>query len=263
MEFENSHIGGKMSAEFTLSYPENSIALIQQNVKNFSVEGFHFKQKLFDEVKNNKNAKVLVISGSGSFYSLGGDEKIMIDIVTGNSTFDNFLGKGNRRTHDSYFDFPLPIITAMQGHAFGYGFVEGFYSDLLVLSETSVYSARFMKHGFTPGEGTTFFLPHYLGKSLAWEMMFTGEFYTGKELRERGASMKVVPQKTVLSTALKLANELTQIDLEALKILKSYRISQIRENVEEAMTQELKMHNVTMQRSEVTERIKKMFRELK
>lgn len=233
-----------MSDEFTLSYPHDAVALIQQNVKNVSSEGFQLKRMLLDAVKNNEQAKVLVITGTGKFYSRGADKQGMLDVISQKTTFNTTAAYGG--AHNLYFDFPLPIITAMQGHAFGAGFNEGFYGEILILSEISVYAASFMKHGFTPGVGSTFLLPYYLGHALGWEMLFTANDYTGKDLRNRGVTVQVVKQDIVLSTAMKMALELAKMPKLSLQLLKKSRVLRIKEGIMKAIELELSMHEETM-----------------
>jgi polyketide biosynthesis enoyl-CoA hydratase PksI len=246
-----------MSEEFTLSYPDKAIAVIQQNVKNFSESGNQEKVKLFEMVARNDQAKVLIMTGNGKFYSRGGDQKIMLDIVSQKTTFADFAG------YKLYLDFPLPIITAMQGHAFGGGFTEGFYSEMLILSEISIYSASFMKYGFTPGMGSTFLLPYYLGNMLGWEMLFTAKDYTGEELKNRGASVQVVEQKKVLSTALKEAAILAKMPKTSLQLLKAHKALVMLEKIHNSIELELKMHEKCMGNSHVLESVKMLFKNLK
>lgn len=35
----------------------------------------------------------------------------------------------------------------------------GLFADIVILSRESVYTANFMKYGFTPGMGATFIVP--------------------------------------------------------------------------------------------------------
>ena len=50
------------------------------------------------------------------------------------------------------------------------------------MSKESVYSAIFMKYGFTPGAGATLIFPEKFGASLGQEILFSGKNYSGEEL---------------------------------------------------------------------------------
>lgn len=246
-----------MSTEYTLSYPSKEVAVIQQMTKNVTYEGYKTKKMLFDEVQSNNEAKVLVIHGTGTFYSRGGDKQIMLDIVSQKTTF------AQSGLHDWYFNFPLPIITAMQGHAFGGGLTEGFYGEFVFMSATSVYSAKFMKYGFTPGMGSTFLLPYYLGNAIGWEMLFTAEDYTGEDLHSRGSTVKIIEQARVVPEAINMATELAKLQKTSLRLLKSHRVSLIREQVLKTIELELAMHRETMGNEEVVNEIRHLFEVIK
>ena len=63
----------------------------------------------------------------------------------------------------------VPVISAIQGHALGGGFVLGMFADIIVMSKESIYSTNFIKYGFTPGVGSTYILKDRLGGTLANE----------------------------------------------------------------------------------------------
>jgi len=74
--------------------------------------------------------------------------------------------------------------------------------------QEAIYSADFMKYGFTPGMGSTLVLPMKLGAALANEILLSERDYHGSTLRERGIGFPVVPAAETVATAVKLANDL-------------------------------------------------------
>ena len=83
------------------------------------------------------------------------------------------------------------MISAMQGHALGGGLAFGCFADIIVMGVECIYSANFMKYGFTPGMGATYIIPRKFGEVLGTEMLLTAKNYYGSELKERGASAKI------------------------------------------------------------------------
>ena len=104
-------------------------------------------------------------------------------------------------------DCKIPVIAAMQGHAIGGGFSLGLFADFVLLSRESIYTASFMKYGFTPGFGSTYIFPKKLGTVLGSEMLLTARKYRGEELKKRGASFEVYPRAEVLEIILLLTLE--------------------------------------------------------
>jgi len=100
-------------------------------------------------VAADKAIKVVVIHGYDSIFCAGGTQEELLTLAQHKVTFD---------AHDFYralLDCPVPVIAAMQGHALGGGLVFGLYADLVVMAQEAIYSANFMKYGFTPGMGST------------------------------------------------------------------------------------------------------------
>ena len=96
----------------------------------------------------------------------------------------------------------------------------GLYGDIVMLSEESVYSAVFMKYGFTPGMGATYILPEKLGSNIANEMMYTARAFTGAELREKGAAVMVLKREDMLAKAISIGRLIAEKPVNSLRVLK-------------------------------------------
>lgn len=207
----------------------------------------------FKEVRRNPAYKVIVLTGYESYFCCGGTKEELIRIYKGEIQFDE-LG---------FFTLPLeceiPVISAMQGHGIGGGFVFGLYSDFSILGKENIYATNFMKYGFTPGMGGTLVVPYRLGNVIGNEMLFSAENYRGGELKERGVSLKVVPKSEVLQEAYKLAKVLAEKPRLSLMTLKEHLATELREKLPEFIRKEVKMHDITFHQPEVAERIEALF----
>lgn len=90
------------------------------------------------------------------------------------------------------------------------------------MGEECIYSANFMKYGFTPGMGATYIIPKRFGETLGNEMLLTARNYYGAELKKRSAPVKIVSKKDMISVAMGMARGLADKPLLPLKILKKY-----------------------------------------
>lgn len=147
----------------------------------------------------------------------------------------------------------------MQGHAIGGGFVMGLFADVVLLAREAVYTANFMKYGFTPGMGSTCILPQKLGLALAEEMMLTALTYRGEELQRRGVPFPVLPREQVLPHALELAATLAEKTRFSLVTLKDHLVAPLRKTLPGFIEQEVIMHDQTFQQPEVKGRIQGLF----
>ncbi len=210
-------------------------------------------QQVFAEIAADPLLKVIVVHGFGNYFCCGGTKEELIGITDGHLQF----------TDAEFFDLmlhcELPVISAMQGHALGGGLAFGCFADLLILATESLYSANFMRYGFTPGMGGTYIIPRRFGECLGNEMLFAARSYHGGELRNRGATMTIVPRDEVIGKALELAEELAELPRVALTELKAHLARPIREALGGVVERELAMHRVTFAQPEVRERIESLF----
>jgi len=116
-----------------------------------------------------------------------------------------------------------------------------------------------MKYGFTPGFGASYILPKRFGDTLGNEMLFTARNYYGRELKERGVPVKIVPKQEVIQTAFQVANDLADKPLISLNVLKKHLTRHIRTELPGAVKKELEMHEITFAQPEVLDRIEGLF----
>lgn len=207
----------------------------------------------FEQIKANQTYKVAILTGYENYFCCGGTKEELFAIYKGEMQFADL----NFFTHA--LECEIPVISAMQGHAIGGGFIFGLYADFTILGKENIYTTNFMKYGFTPGMGGTFLAPLRLGENIGNEMLFTAENYRGGELKERGVSVKVVPKSEVLDEALKLAKSLADKPRLSLVTLKSHLTADIKSKLPEIIKKELQMHSITFHQPEVAHRIESFF----
>jgi len=207
----------------------------------------------FDEIRKNKDLKVVVVHGYDNIFCAGGTKEELIGILENKTSFDDLA------FYRILIDCELPTIAAMQGHALGGGLVFGLYADIVAMAEECIYSTNFMRYGFTPGLGATLIIPEKLGINLANEMLFSAKTYHGGELRDRGVPFKIVKKSEVINTAVAIAKELADKPLESLKLLKKKMSKKILQQIPETIKEELAMHKISFALPGVRERIENLF----
>lgn len=211
-------------------------------------------QKAISGIQHNKNIKVLILTGYDNLFCMGGTKDGMLDIANKKHSYTDapFLYRG-------LLELDIPVISAMQGHAFGGGLTLGLYADICLMAEESVYSANFMKYGFTPGMGATYILGEKLGNNLAIEMMFTAKHFDGKMLKERGATVNICRQASVLNEALRIARELSKKPRNSLRVLKKEMSGRVLNELLKHVDSEVDMHEETFSTDLVKEAIEDHF----
>ncbi len=206
-------------------------------------------REAFRAVGAHPGYRAVILTGYDNYFCSGGTKEELLAIHARKLRFSDLP------VYDLALQCELPVISAMQGHAVGGGFVMGLYADFTMLGRECLYTANFMNFGFTPGMGATMMLPLRLGQALGQELLYSGESYRGGELQERGCPLRVMPKKDVLSTALQFAATLAAKPRTALVTLKQHLARPVRERLDETVRQELSMHELTFHQPEVAERI--------
>lgn len=219
----------------------------------FSVELTEGLIEAFETIKNSEKYKVVIMTGYDNYFASGGTQEGLLHLSEGKAKFTD------RDLYSLALNCPIPVISAMQGHGVGGGFVMGLFADFVILSRESIYTTNFMKYGFTPGMGATYILPQKLGISLAEEMLLTARNYRGEELQKRGIPFPVVSRSEVMEHALELAENLAEKPRVSLITLKDQLVQKLRKELPLAIQQEVVMHDKTFNQPEVRERIETVF----
>lgn len=155
----------------------------------------------------DRDARCIVLVGSGSCFSAGADFKAQVQ-----------TGAEARLPHErsyamyepflSVLDIEVPVVAALNGHAVGGGFGLALLCDIRIASRAGRYGANFCRLGLAPGMGISYVLPRLVGASRAAELLYTGRLLDGAELAGVGLASRAVDPGDVLPTALALAGEI-------------------------------------------------------
>jgi amino acid adenylation domain-containing protein/thioester reductase-like protein len=259
---ENSHpLSEEILSKLPIEFLPEGIALIRledkANKNQLSSELIEALSVRFTQAVENEQIKVVVITGYDNVFCLGGNREGLLKIV------NNDIGCDEVSTVcQQVLECPLPVIAAIQGHAFGVGLTFGLAADIIMMSENHTYSANFMRYGFTPGAGTTLILKEKFSERIATEMIWTAKEYTGKELKDKGANVLFQSGDKVLSEALMLAKSLAEKSLPALKVYKHELARSILERFPQTVKQERDMHREIFKEPEALARVQTHFAKL-
>lgn len=248
-----------MTSEPIVSFtePAAGVALVtmqdKANRNAFTCELIDGLTRTFAALGARSDLKAVILTGYDSYFSSGGTQQGLRDLFDGTLTFTD------RDLYSVALNCPIPVIAAMQGHGVGGGFVVGLFADMTVLARESIYTANFMKYGFTPGMGATFILPEKLGTALAHEMMLSADTYRGEELQRRGVPFPVLPREQVVPHALEVARGLAEKPRASLVALKNHLCAPLRMRLPAFIEQEVALHALTFKQAEVRERIETLF----
>ncbi|HEX4954746.1 MAG TPA: SDR family NAD(P)-dependent oxidoreductase [Thermoanaerobaculia bacterium] len=217
---------------------DGGIALVVLREATFSSGLLASLEAIFAAIAADPALRAVVVTGSGKVFSMGATREGLEGLARGESRFTDvpFVYQGLPRCD-------RPVVTAIQGHAAGGGLAFGLFGDLVVMAREAVYSAPFLRYGFTPGMGASFVLEHRFGAELAAEMMLTGREFSGAELERRGARVQVRPAAEVLPAALALARAVAEQPPAAAQALKRELGRRLLERLGGVIEGEARLHN--------------------
>ncbi len=117
-----------------------------------------------------------------------------------------------------------PVIAAVNGPAVTGGLELVLNCDIVICSERAAFADTHARVGVLPGWGLSVLLPLAVGRSMARQMSFTGDFITAGQALTAGLVSEVVPHEGLLGRAREIAGAIAGNDARAVRaLLASYR----------------------------------------
>ena len=115
---------------------------------------------------------------------------------------------------------PHPIITAVNGVAAGVGCSIALMGDFIIASQSGYFLQAFRRIGLVPDGGSTYLLPHSIGRARAMEMTLFGEKLPAAKALEWGLINRVVADDELLGEAKAYAKQLADGPTQALALIR-------------------------------------------
>lgn len=162
-----------------------------------------------DVIELDPAVRAIVITGAGRAFSAGADIKDFQKHMRAGPTeaVINFMRPGHRMTR-RVESFPKPIISAVNGIAFGGGCELVEATHISFASEAATFSKSEVNIGIIPTFGGTQRLPRNVGRKAALELILSGRVFDASEAARLGLVNHVVPAAGLLDAALAFAAEL-------------------------------------------------------
>jgi enoyl-CoA hydratase len=158
---------------------------------------------ILDELEDDPEVRVVVVTGTGDVFSAGADLKVIAEGRGGEiaSAKGGFAGLTQR-------DFPKPLIAAVNGPALAGGFEIALACDLVVAADDARFGIPEVRRGLMAAAGGLIRLPKRVSLAVALELAMTGDPIDVRRAEALGLVNRVVPAAEVLDTALALAERI-------------------------------------------------------
>src|SRR2546421_8014629 len=189
-------------ATITLNRPERLNAI--------TFEVYHELTDFFAKLCDEKDVRVVVITGAGRAFCSGGDVIDIIGELQGRDA--EGLLEFTRMTCDLIRNMralPKPIIASLNGTTAGAGACIALASDIRIASEEAKIAFLFVKVGLAGTDmAASYLLPRVVGLSKATELLFTGDFVSAAEAERIELYNRVVPRDQLQRTTQEFAQKL-------------------------------------------------------
>jgi len=193
---------------------QNGIGTITLNrpdrLNAITFEVYHELTDFIATLGDEKDVRVIVITGAGRAFCSGGDVRDIIGELQGQDA--EGLLRFTRLTCDLIRNMralPKPIIASLNGTTAGAGACIALASDIRIAAAEARIAFIFVKVGLAGTDmGATYLLPRVVGVAKATELLMTGDFIEAEEALALGLYNRVVPRDQLETVTRELAEKL-------------------------------------------------------
>jgi len=162
-----------------------------------------------EQAGSDRNVRVVVITGAGRGFCAGGDLERAAELIEqgDGEEFARLLGAA-RRVVTAIRQMTKPVIASVNGTASGAGCNLVLACDLRIAALSATFAQSFVKIGFQPDWGGTYFIPRLLPANKACELFFLGDAIDAREALNLGLLNWVVADEDLEAETRKLAERL-------------------------------------------------------
>ncbi|MCL4182802.1 MAG: enoyl-CoA hydratase/isomerase family protein [Burkholderiaceae bacterium] len=188
-----------------------TVTLNRPDTGNRIEHRFHVElQDIWADLARDKEVNAILLTGSGRYFSVGGNVKGMQDRPGGDVFEEGEMlePSGGRRIVQNILDCEQPIVCAINGDCIGLAATVALLCDITVASETARIADPHVKIGLVAGDGGAVIWPMLVGPNRAKEFLMRGNLINALDAERMGLVNYAVPQDQVLPRARALAQEL-------------------------------------------------------
>jgi len=191
-----------------------------QSLNPLNMKCFTEITRAVQDLSADPGIRSVIVAGTGKAFSAGGDIR-EIEKYSPQEALDfrDFMLEV-KRTILSLRQLPKPVITAVNGLAYGAGFSLALAGDIILAAEDARFCQVFVRVGLVPDAGSTFFLPRLIATARTFPMIFLGEPIGAQEAESLGMVSKVVPPDKLEEEAMNLAKQLAMGPTRAMGLAK-------------------------------------------
>jgi 2-(1,2-epoxy-1,2-dihydrophenyl)acetyl-CoA isomerase len=202
-------------------------------------------QDALNEIANDHEIKVLIITGEGKGFSAGADlsDSTGMDDLSNDRLVYEGLVNGYKPSLLKIMNMPKPVIGAINGAAAGIGSAFALVCDLVVMSDKAYMKQAFVNIALIPDGGLNWLLTRTVGYRMAYEMAIEGNNISANRCLELGLANKVVAHDDLMSASVDWAESLAKKSSQSLRETKRVMRMAMTNDYEAVFEQEAEANN--------------------
>jgi enoyl-CoA hydratase len=149
------------------------------------------------------DTRVVVLTGSRKAFAAGADLKEMAEC-----NLVGVLNDPRQASWQTITRFSKPLIAAVNGFALGGGCELAMHADIIIAGTDARFGQPEINLGIMPGAGGTQRLLRAVGKSMAMQMVLTGEAIDAQQAQRAGLVSEVTQPELTVERALQIARSI-------------------------------------------------------
>jgi 2-(1,2-epoxy-1,2-dihydrophenyl)acetyl-CoA isomerase len=238
--------------EHIILQQEGGIATLTFNrpasLNSFKLEMVGEMIRAVDRVRDEKVARVLLLTGAGRAFSSGADlaGAAFPDDAGGplDSLFNPFL--------ERLMELQIPVVCSVNGPAAGAGCSVALAADITIAARSAYFLQAFVNIGLIPDVGSTWMLPRLVGRARAQAMMMLGERIPAEKAEQWGMIYKVVDDEALAQETQALVTKLANGPTRAYAMIRQA----LRRSLECSLTESLRIERYNQLQAGRTEDFK-------
>ena len=172
----------------------------------FSMPMHYSFSRIWEDVQDDPEVNVIVLTGAGRAFSAGGNVIAMQQKIDNPDLWDATSAPEAKRIIFRMLECDKPIIARVNGHAVGLGATVALMCDIIIAADTAKIGDPHVSAGLVAGDGGALMWPQLIGFARA--NLFTGDLMTATEAHRIGLINHVVSAEELDEKVYTLAKRL-------------------------------------------------------
>jgi len=174
--------------------------------------------RIWDDVNDDPDVHVVVLTGAGRAFSAGGNVIAMQKKIDDPDAWNAGMPEA-RRIVFRMLECDKPIIARVNGHAVGLGATIALLCDIIIAADHAKIGDPHVNAGLVAGDGGALIWPQLIGFARAKEYLFTGDLMTAAEAERIGLINHAVPISSMNHLSRRLSRESWPIAIQPISFM--------------------------------------------